>query len=52
MHGSDFYRENTVRTIHVLNSVALHFKIAEQIVIDYVCPSSLMNVLIEITDCL
>jgi hypothetical protein len=27
------YRENTVRTAHVLNSVAVHFKSAEQIVI-------------------
>ena len=33
-YGSDLvYRENTVRTTHVLNSVAVHFKSAEQIVI-------------------
>ena len=33
-YGSDLvYRENTVRTAHVLNSVAVHFKRAEQIVI-------------------
>ena len=52
-YGSDLvYRENTVRTAHVLNSVAVHFKSAEQIVIDLVRPSSLINVLIEITDCL
>jgi hypothetical protein len=33
-YGSDLvYRENTVRMAHVLNSVAVHFKSAEQIVI-------------------
>ena len=33
-YGADLvYRENTVRTAHVLNSVAVHFKSAEQIVI-------------------
>ena len=33
-YGSDLlYREYTVRTAHVLNSVAVHFKSAEQIVI-------------------
>ena len=33
-YGSDLvYREDTIRTDHVLNSVAVHFKSAEQIVI-------------------
>jgi hypothetical protein len=44
------YRDNTVRMAHVLNSVAVNFKSAEQIVIDYVCPRSLINVLIKIMD--
>jgi hypothetical protein len=37
------YRENTIRTAHVLYSVAVHFRSAEQIVIDYACPSSLIS---------
>jgi hypothetical protein len=32
-YGSDLYRDYTVRTAHILNSVAVHFKSAEQIVI-------------------
>ena len=53
-YGSDLvYRENTVRTAHVLNSVAVHFKSAKQIVIlTNVRPSSLINVLTKTTDCL
>jgi hypothetical protein len=48
------YRENAVRTAHVLNSVAVHFKSAEQIVIMtmYIYFHTLINVLIEMTDCL
>jgi hypothetical protein len=34
LYGSDLvYRDNTVRMANVLNSVAVHFKSAEQIVI-------------------
>jgi hypothetical protein len=49
MSPSDLvYRENTVRTAHVLNSVAVHFKSAEQKFI----LTTFINVLIEIMDCL
>ena len=49
--GSDLmYRENTLRTAHDLNSVAIYFKSAEQIVVltTSILAHSL-NVLIEIT---
>jgi hypothetical protein len=40
-----------LRMAHVLNSVAVHFKSAEQSYIDNVHRSSLINVLIEIMNC-
>ena len=50
-YSSDLvYRENTLRTATVLNSVIEHFKSGEQSYIDYVRPSLLFNVLIEKTD--
>ena len=41
---------NTVKTAHVLNSVAVHFRSAEQIVILTTSVFSSVSVLIEMTD--